>query len=318
MDVTIIIVNWNTREFLRNCLESIRRSAPGTRIQTIVVDNASKDDSLGMVRAEFPEVLAIQSGGNLGFARANNLALPHAQAPLVMFLNPDTEIEADPLNRMLRHMEKDPSVGALGCRIRNSNGSIQQLGLQWFPSPITELLKFLAVSDRTYARLRGIFPYHDPNESGYVQKLFGACLLVRKTVLDTVGSFDERFFMYCEDVDLCHRISQGGWKLYYLTDAEILHLGASSSSQAPGAFSVLMSCESFSKFMLKYHGRSGAFAFRLVALCGAFVRLSILFFLSFFKLACLCKGGEYLHASTGKYRIIAAWAVGSRKAVIQG
>ena len=317
MDLTIVIVNWNARDFLRNCLSSIRKFAGSVRVQTIVVDNASRDSSTEMLIKEFPEVLLIESGGNLGFAKANNLALPHVQAPFVLFLNPDTEIQGDALRLMVEFLTSNPSIGALGCKIRNGDGTIQQLGLQWFPSPFTELLKFLAVTDRTCLRLQGILPYHDPNTSGEVKKLFGACLLVRKAVLDQVGSFDERFFMYCEDVDLCYRITSGGWKLYYLADAQILHLGASSSSQVPGAFSVLMGCESFSKFMRKHHGAAGAFSFRAVALFGAHVRLALLGVMSVLQLSPRHKGSSSSRASMDKYKSIIAWALGYRKAPVQ-
>ena len=318
MDISIIIVNWNTSGLLKNCLRSIQDYRGNLAVQAIVVDNNSSDDSREMVSRHFPEVTLVNSGGNLGFARGNNLGLAHARAPLVLFLNPDTEIKADALDQMVQFMQNNPPVGAMGCKIRNISGTIQRLGLQWFPSPLTELLKFIAVSDRTYERLPRFFPCHNPEKSGYVTKLFGACLLVRRPVLEQVGPFDERFFMYCEDVDLCCRISRAGWKLYYLSDAEILHLGGGASSAAAGAFSVLMTCESFSKFMRKYYGKTGSAAYRTVAFLGAQARLLMLLILSL--AGHLGRRGPQtnLQASKNKYFTITKWALGLKRPAIRG
>jgi N-acetylglucosaminyl-diphospho-decaprenol L-rhamnosyltransferase len=316
MDLSIIIVNWNTRDLLCNCLRSIESHSGPAEVQVIVVDNHSSDCSREMVAREFPRVTLINSGGNVGFAKANNIGLLHAKAPLILFLNPDTEIRGDGLERMIRVLRADRSIGALGCKIRNLSGTLQPLGLQWFPSPLTELVKFIVVSDQTSGRLARILPVHDAEKSGHVVKLFGACLLVRKSVLDQVGSFDERFFMYCEDVDLCHRITSAGWRLFYLAEAEILHLGASASSKVSSSFSVLMMCESFSKFMRKHHGQLGGAAYRVVALLGSSVRLLALGALR--AVAFARRRGDHsgLSASFRKYLMISKWCLGLQKAVV--
>ncbi len=316
MDLSIIIVNWNTCTLLRNCLRSIQQGGRGLTVQTIVVDNNSSDGSREMVTREFPQVTLLNSGANLGFARANNLALPLVQSPLVLFLNPDTEILADALQRMVQFMHGRPDVGALGCKIRNVSGTIQRLGLQWFPTPWTEFLKFIAVSEQTLSRLPRFFPSHDPEASGEVHKLFGACLLTRRAVLEKVGGFDERFFMYCEDVDFCYRVAAAGWKLFYLSDAEILHLGGGASSAAPGTFSVLMTCESFSQFMRKHHGKIGSAAYRLAAFAGAQFRLMALGVMSATRFASKTAQNHSLRPSIRKYLTITRWALGLARPVI--
>jgi N-acetylglucosaminyl-diphospho-decaprenol L-rhamnosyltransferase len=318
MDLSIIIVNWNTCTLLQNCLRSIENCGDSLSVQTIVVDNNSSDNSREMVARCFPRATLLNSGGNLGFAKGNNLGLTHAMAPLVLFLNPDTEIKAGALRRMVQFMHDHAAVGALGCKIRNVSGTIQRLGLQWFPSPLTEFLKFLAVSDQTYERLPGFFPCHDPETSGYVTKLFGACLMVRRSALEQVGSFDEQFFMYCEDVDLCYRLARAGWKLFYLSEAEILHLGASASSTVPGTFSVLMTCESFSKFMRKYHGKAGGAAYRTAAFLGAQARLLMLLILSLPGYVGGRGSQTTLKASRNKYFTITKWALGLKRPAIHG
>ena len=173
MDVSIIIVNWNTEELLKNCLRSIAAASLDHQVETIVVDNNSADGSRDMVAREFPAVKLFNSGANLGFAKANNIGLRHATAPLVLYLNPDTELRANSLTQMVDFLRRNPSVGALGCKIRNASGTLQQLGLQWFPSPITEILRLMGASERSLSRFPSIFPYHEPQLSGFVKKLYG-------------------------------------------------------------------------------------------------------------------------------------------------
>ena len=315
MDLSIIIVSWNTRELLRNCLRSIELCSSSLQVQTIVVDNNSADGTREMVSRLFPWVFLLNSGGNLGFARANNLGLPHACAPLVLYLNPDTEVRGESLLQMVEYMRRESSIGALGCKIRNLDGSVQPLGLQWFPSPITEFLKLLVVSDHTVRRLAGVFPWHDPAASGEVKKLYGACLMVRRSVLDQVGTFDERFFMYCEDVDFCHRISRAGWRIYYLASAEIMHLGGASSASAPGSFPVLMMCESFSKLMSKYYGWLGAVGYRFAALLGSQVRLVLLCCIRLLQVLGWHAFASDITGPTRKYWAVTRWSLGLDKPV---
>jgi len=317
MDLTIIIVNWNTRELLRNCLQSIEQHRGNLAVETFVVDNASKDGSSEMVADCFHQVQLINSGGNIGFARANNLAVPRASADLVLFLNPDTEIRPQSLQKMVQFMQANPSVGGLGCKIRDASGEYQELGIQRFPSPFTELLRLLFFSQKTRRKMPRLLPYHDPHVSGDVKKLFGACLLVRGQVLKEVGSFDERFFMYCEDVDLCQRIDAAGWRLHYLSDAEILHLGASASSTVPGAFSILMGCHSFSQFMRKHHGLAGDASYRMITFLGAQVRLLMLLGLKMASALRLCRPGLDLTGSIRKYLTITRWTLGLQKPVVR-
>jgi GT2 family glycosyltransferase len=317
-ELTIIIVNWRTKDFLGNCLRSIAAHPGGLRIQTIVVDNKSGDGSEEMVAREFPSVRLIQSGGNLGFGRANNLGLKEVRAPLVLFLNPDTEVKADSLARMVAFMRSHLEVGAMGCKIRNGPGDIQELGLQIRPSPFSEFVRMLLVSEKTRRRLAGILPFHDSEVSGYVRKLYGACLLVRQSVLEKIGGFDDRFFMYCEDVDMCYRIESAGWKLYYESETEILHLGATASAKAPSAFAVLMTCESCAKLMRKYYGRWGELRYRILAVAAAHMRLVMLGILA--APAWLGWVGNWprLTGSAKKYWAIIQWAFGWRKAVVAG
>lgn len=318
MDLSIIIVNWNTRDLLRNCLRSIAVGSEHYQVETIVVDNNSTDGSREMVAADFPVVKLLNSGANVGFAKANNLGLRYAHAPLILFLNPDTELRDQSLSRMIRFMSATPTVGALGCKVRDLSGEVQQLGLQWFASPLTELLRCMAISERTGSRLPWALPYHDPETSGYVKKLYGACLLVRRSVLDEVGAFDERFFMYCEDADLCCRIGRTGWRLFYLADAEILHLGAGASAGAASSFSILMMCESCSRLMRKRYGRLGSVLYRWVMALGAPSRVLVMLCIKASLGAFSRFSQASINASISRYWTITKWALGLQRPIIKG
>ncbi|MEN6350227.1 MAG: glycosyltransferase family 2 protein [Syntrophomonas sp.] len=317
MELSIIIVNWNTREMLRNCLSSLKDHTGRHKVKVFVVDNASKDGSVEMVHNQFPWVYLINSGGNIGFGKANNLAKPYSYTPYILFLNPDTIILNDAITEMLDYMETNQDVGALGCKMKYPDGVVQPLGLQWFPTPFTELISMLIISQRTQKRLKSYLPYVDPNKNSVVSKLYGGCLMVRKSVLDQVGWFDERFFMYGEDVDLCKRITEAGWKLYYLSDTQIIHLCGGASGEAPSNFSVLMKCESISKLMRKYYGNTGALLYKLVILSGSSFRL---FVLAVLKIASslLKKGNNSEYKNTHlKYVAMIKWCLNFQKPEIK-
>jgi len=317
MDTSIIIVNWNTREMLRNCLVSLGQQVDSNNINVIVVDNNSSDGSREMVSAQFPSVHLIDSGGNIGFGKANNLAKPYVDTQFIVFLNPDTIVPEDSIAKMVNHMESNPDVGALGCKMKYPDGIVQPLGLQWFPSPLTEFLKIVFLSEKMQTKLRRYLPYVDPNENGYVSKLFGACLIVRKSVLDQVGWFDERFFMYCEDVDLCKRIAEAGWKLFYLSDVTIVHVCGGAEEKTSSNFSVLMTCESVSKLIQKCHGNAGTALYRLVIFGGSIFRLFLASILKIFSIfSRIGRGVDYRYVFT-KYSAMLKWCLNLQKARVK-
>jgi len=284
-NLTIITVNWNTREMLRNCLESIKQHCGFQKIKVIVVDNNSRDGSKEMVQTFFPEVKLINSGGNIGFGKANNLAFHQANTPFILFLNPDTVVMNGTIEGMIEFMKSHPKVGAMSCKIiypsdqtemEGIDGETHALPLQWLPSPLTWLFRILFLSEKMIEKFKRYLPYQDPNKSGYVSLLAGACLMVRREILEQIGCFDERFFMYAEDYDLCRRIKDAGWQLYYMSEVKIAHHVGGASKKAPSQFSTLMMCQSISQFMEKYYGRIGKILYRIVILSGSCFRLFIL------------------------------------------
>lgn len=309
MDLTIIIVNWNTKDMLRKCLSSIEKTKGRLQTEIIVVDNASSDGSRDVVRKDFPDIFLINSGANLGFAMGNNLAIPYATAPIILFLNPDTIVGENTLQCMYDFLIANPSIGALGCKAVDAEGKVQELGIQNFPTAFTEFLKLLFLSEKNIKFAKHFFPYHDSLQSGYVKKLYGVCLMTRKAVLDKVGSFDKRFFMYCEDVDLSYRIILNGWRLYYLANTEIIHFSGGASRKATNQFANLMICQSMSLFILKYYHNWGRIKYRTGVFIASIIRLFSLVLFKMFYSIVRKPSGFSINSSIAKYLSLIKWSL---------
>lgn len=271
--LTIVIVNWNGGEKLLRCLQSIRSSRTTFPIKVIVVDNDSRDGSRERAAAEFPEFQVVNTGVNLGFGRGNNFARPWVNTPLVLFLNPDTELFPDTLEKAVRSLLSRPQVGMLGCQMRDPDSTVQELGLQWFPTPGRAFLELLMPRLLRKRPLACWVPQRDPYSSGTVQKLYGGFLLVRKSVLDVAGWFDDRYFMYAEDVDLSRTVRELGWELYYDAGCAIVHRCGGVSEKAPSGFSTLMKQQSIYRLIDKYYGSSAAERYRCTVGLAAGLRL---------------------------------------------
>ena len=261
-DFSIVIVNWNGGQLLLDCLDSILPATGGLNVETVVVDNDSKDDSVSQVQEKFPGVKVVRAGGNVGFGRGCNIGVKASTGRLLMFLNPDALLQPDTLREIRNFMTAHPETGAVGCKVKDLEGTVQELGIQRDPTPLLEFVKMLGVARWQRTENNKWFPRKDPLSSGPVTKLYGACLVVRRNVFNQIGGFDDRFFMYCEDVDICRKVLAGGHGLYYLAEAEIVHNQGSCSRKAPSGFSILMQCDSLDKYMRKYHGRMGAWMYR--------------------------------------------------------
>jgi len=229
--VSAIVVSYNTRDDLRRAIASVAAASPTT--ETIVVDNASSDGSAAMVRGEFPRVQLIASPENVGFSRANNAAIARAQAPLVLFLNSDAELKPGCLEALVGVLDARPEVGAVGPRTVDGTGTLQaSFGPaltpwnEWGQRRLVRGLRrrapwALARIDQLASR------EHEP---GWVS---GSCLLARRQALQAIGGFDEGFFLYEEDVDLCLRLRAAGWRILFTPAAEVIHREGRSVSQLP-------------------------------------------------------------------------------------
>ncbi len=233
--ISAIIVSWNVREKLRACLASLVAARhPAYDLRVTVVDNASSDGSAEMVSIEFPEFDLIVNEQNVGFVRANNQARRRHAADYYLLLNPDAELGEDTLVELVAALEDDATLAAVGPRLLNSDGS-EQSSRRAFPRPVTMVLES-TVLQRWFGRshlLRDFYretaPASVPQE---VDWLVGACLLVRSSALAAGSLFDERYFMYSEEVDLCRRLKQAGWRVRYLPQVSVVHHEGASSEQA--------------------------------------------------------------------------------------
>lgn len=242
-DLSIIIINWNTRDLLANCLDSIAQTGDDLAVEIIIVDNASDDGSQAMVRQRYPHVRLIANRENTGFARANNQGLTVSRGRYSLLLNSDTIILPGSLTALVDTADIYTDAGIIGCKLLNSDGSLQE---SWasFPTFWSEILGRNFRAGRLVDETRGLYE---------VDWVGGACLLARPAAIEAVGGLDESFFMYSEETDWCFRMRQQGWQVYYLAGAEIIHLGGGSASRT-SATQLARLYESKIQFFAKHYG----------------------------------------------------------------
>lgn len=230
MDLSVIIVSYNSRGHLARCLQAVLAGAERVKWEAIVVDNASHDGNPEMVAREFPNVTLIANPENVGFARACNQGFRMARGESLLFLNPDTEPKPGSIAALMGYLRDNPRLGAVGPRLCNPNGQLARSSFR-FPSLLRPFLNFHIVQHIAGERFGLPYPLEDPRvrEGGPVDWLSGACLLVRRQALDEAGPLDERYFMYFEDIDLCRRIWEAGWEVVYRPDVEVFHVGGASA-----------------------------------------------------------------------------------------
>lgn len=234
-DLSIIIVNYNVKEFLKNLLHSIKKASQNLSTEIIVVDNASDDGSIEMLREKFPEVKLIANDKNLGFGKANNIGLQLAKGKYILLINPDTLVAEDTFTKLIEFFETHPDAGMVGCKILNPDGTLQLACRRSFPGPWTSFTKVTGLStlfpkSKLFAKYN--LTYLDENQTYEVDAISGSFMMMRKEVYDKVGGFDEQFFMYGEDLDLCFRIQKAGYKIYYVHTAQIIHYKGESTKRS--------------------------------------------------------------------------------------
>lgn len=275
MQLSIAIVNWNTRDLLRQCLDSVFENLDGVESEVIVVDNGSSDGSTDMVRAHFPRVNLIDAGENLGFTRANNLAYRESSGDYFLLLNSDTVVQHGALATLVRFLDENPVAGAVGSRLLNPDHTLQR-SCSPFPTPTSELFDALYLSKLfPKSRIFGSYAmsYWDFDRVREVDFAGGSCLLLRRTALEQVGPLDEEYFMYSEEADLCYRLKLGGWKVYFQPEARVVHYGGQSSRLDVNRTSVELYRSKY-RFMKKHYGLASATAYRAVVILSAAVRLA--------------------------------------------
>lgn len=231
MQLSIVIVSYNVRPYLAQCLESVAAAIEGIDAEVWVVDNASADDSVDYVRQAFPWVRLIENKANVGFSRANNAAICQAQGDYILLLNPDTILSRSTLHDALKLMGEHPDAGALGTMMLNHDGSFALESRRGIPTPATAFYKMSGLC-RLFPKHRLFGKYYmqylDAAQDSQIEIISGAFMLIRRTTLDEVGYLDEDYFMYGEDIDLSYRILQHGWQNWYLPSPIIHYKGEST------------------------------------------------------------------------------------------
>lgn len=274
MKLSIIILCWNDQAVIGNCLRSIYASTHSTEFEVIVSDNGSTDGSIAFIRKNYPQVRVLENGGNLRFAKANNVGIQASRGQYVLILNPDTLIHEGTLDKLIAFADARPNVGAFGCKVVNVDGSYQESGRPlpsllspWITAFCVRRLGYLSdlfLSD-TYVGWKGQIQ----REVGY---LSGCFILVRGDLLRQIGGFDEQFFYYYEDIDLCHRIWEAGYSIMYTPSMTITHIGGQSTkARFPMAFA-LDSQVTLYRYYYKYYGRRGVRCCRWASLSSLFLR----------------------------------------------
>ena len=287
MDLSIVIINWDSAAFVRKCLQSVYAGTRECNFEVIVVDNASFDECGEMLRSEFPATRFIPSAMNLGFAKANNLGARQAKGRTLLFLNPDTEVMGEALFQMVSFLDATPNAGVVGCRLLNTDLSLQTSCIQAFPSILNQALDTEYLR-RAFPGLRlwGTQAFLADNQPAEVEVVSGACLMIKSDVFKAVGQFSANYFMYAEDADLCFKVRRAGWKNYYLGSVFVVHHGGRSSDKTlESNFAAIMMRESLMEFMRLRRGSLYALAYQFSIVVIAVIRLLLLMAAFFFTLS---------------------------------
>ncbi len=283
--ISVVIVNYNVRDYLAQALLSLRKALAKIPHEIYVVDNASVDGSVAYLRKHFPEVQLIVNRENVGFARANNQALRRVRGKFVVIINPDTVVQEDTFTTLLQFFDEHPDASAATCKIINPDGSFSVDCRHSIPTPSIAFWKVTGLS-RLFPKSRIFGQYNltylDPDQIYTVPGISGSFMMIRKEVLDKVGLFDERFFMYCEDIDLCHRINQEGFKIFYVPTTRIIHYKGESTRKDNLDYVITFN-KALYQFFQKYYAARSIFLFRWLITLGIFLRGVVIYLRNFLK-----------------------------------
>jgi GT2 family glycosyltransferase len=275
MAISVIIVSWNAKAFLLECIRSILTQPSPTSIEIIVVDNASSDGSPEAVREAFPAVKLIRNKHNYGFAKANNIGIRASKGDYLFLINSDVVVGDRCFGKMIQYMDQHRAVGMLGPRILGSNGRLQR-SCMGYPSLWNAFTRALALDSLfPHSRLVGgqLLTFWRHDDTRPVDVINGCFWMLRRSAMERVGLLDERFLIYGEDIDWCKRFNECGWKVVFLHDAEALHHGGASSANAPVKFYLEMQRANY-QYWVKHHSRLASCTFLYISLLHNVVRIA--------------------------------------------
>jgi len=307
LELSIICVNWNSLDYLRECIASIYRHTHGLAFEIIVVDNASPQGGIETLREQFPQITFINSEANLGFARANNLGFQHSSGAYVLLLNPDTELAGPAINIMLEQIKRLPDAGILGCKLLNTDRSVQTASIQKFPTILNQLMSVEALRLRwPRCPLWDIAPLFSHTTGPLrVEVIPGACMMLKREVFAQAGMLSEDYFMYAEDLDLNYKVKRLGLSSYYIGTAEVIHHGgASSCRQAASQWATAMQQRAMLRLFRKTRGRLYGLGYRIVMGLAAAGRLLLLTLIFPFA------NKQTTRWAAAKWSTVLKWAIG--------
>lgn len=273
MKLSIVILCWNDRKVITNCLRSIYENTHSTPFEVIVSDNGSTDGSVECIRKTFPQVQVIENGSNLRFAKANNVGIRASKGEYVLILNPDTIIHDGTLDKLIEFADRHPQAGAFGCRVLNPDGTYQ-LSARPFVTVRSEWIGALHLRMLGHISdwfLSGSYSGWKGETERTIDWHSGCFILARRDLLNRLGGFDEQFFYYYEDMDLCHRIWDAGHPIIFTPEVTITHLGGQSTRRAPAAFKLDSQITRY-RYFYKYSGRRGVRGCRRAVLAALALR----------------------------------------------
>ncbi|TXK76901.1 glycosyltransferase family 2 protein [Paenibacillus sp. N3.4] len=281
MDLSILIVNYKTRDLTLACIESVITSNTSYKYEIILIDNASNDGTIQTVTEKFPQVICQANSENVGFSKANNQGILLSQGRYVLLLNSDTIVQSDTFETMLRFMDENPAVGVSGCKIVLPDGSLDKACKRGFPTPSASFyyaFGFSKLFPKTPRFNQYQLGYLSADEAYPIDSLVGAFMLIRREAIDQVGMLDEAFFMYGEDIDWCYRIKQAGWINYYYPRTHIVHYKGASSRRKP--FKIIYE---FHRAMILFHNKHYRQKYSWVTNMLVYAGVSVKFLLSLAK-----------------------------------
>lgn len=313
IELSIVIVNWNSAAFVQSCVRSIVEETKDVAYEVIVIDNASLDGCHQQLAREFPGVLFIQSMENLGFAAANNAAAQRARGDVLLFLNPDTKVQSGALDRMYAQFRNLSDVGVLGCRLLNTDGSLQTSCVQALPTVLNQVLDAdLLRRWMPRARFWGTSAlFRESRKPVEVEAVSGACMMIRRAVFHSVGGFSRAYFMYGEDLDLCARVRDAGFRNAYVGECEVIHHGGGSSRNVRSTFSVVMMCESVALLLRTLRGPLSSSSYRAALTIAACIRIATLIAIAPAWL--VAAGSASWRNACGKWLAILGWGLGIKR-----
>jgi GT2 family glycosyltransferase len=310
LQLSIIIVNWNSKDYVRKCLQSIYANTRRITFEIIVVDGASYDGCGDMLACEFPAARFVQSEKNVGFARANNLGFGQSQGDCILFLNPDTEVVGEAISTLHRFLQETRDAGVVGAKLLNTDGSLQTSCVQAFPTILNQFFE-AEILRRAFPRFSfwGMLPLFSPDgKPAEAEVLSGACLMLPRPVFQKCGGFSEDYFLYAEDLDLCYKTRRAGFKNYFVPAAVLAHHRGGSSARSQSVFLTVLMRESVYRFLKKFRGGWYGLAFRASQALNALGRLALLMIL--FPISLIRGETETARDPIRRWTAILRWTLG--------